>query len=203
MEKFLEKLFDIKKIPTKLILVFWLTSAMLLFVPKNWILKFNLTEFNIDYGKFIGITFIISSAFLIVSTFTSISLFLRRKKLRKKYKENIYNAIQRLDFHEIALLREFVINNKNTLQLPFDNDTVIGLVNKGVIDQVSSTGFTYLNGIFFNYSISKEAELYLTSHILQIPENPTESEKQQIMNSRPAWAVEKSYRENRRNSSWF
>ncbi len=67
MEIFLLKLFDIKKIPAKLIFVIWLSASLILFVPEHFLTKLNLQDFLKDYGKYIGISFIISSGFLIVA----------------------------------------------------------------------------------------------------------------------------------------
>ncbi|MCP9753251.1 super-infection exclusion protein B [Ferruginibacter sp. HRS2-29] len=69
MEKFLEKLFDIKKIPTKLLFVIWLSSGLILFVPQKFLTKLNLADFLKDYGKYIGIAFLVSSAFLLVNPY--------------------------------------------------------------------------------------------------------------------------------------
>lgn len=202
MEKFFEKLFDIKKIPTKLIFVLWLSSSLILFVPDKLLAKLNIKGFLDDYGKYIGITFIISSAFLLVTSITFIARLIARRKLTKQIKKNILKDLQYLDVHEKALLREFSINGKHTLQLPMDNDTVVGLVNKHIIYQASNTGFTYLHGAYFPYSISEFALEKLTPQMIDLPENPTEEDKKRILNSRPTWARERSRIDDRLNSRW-
>ena len=100
MEKFFEKLFDIKKIPTKLIFVIWLSSVLLLFVPEKFLTKLNITEFLKDYGKYIGITFIISSAFLLVTLISFISRHFSRNSYRNKIKKSILRDIMFLDNHK-------------------------------------------------------------------------------------------------------
>jgi len=202
MEKILEKLFDINKIPTKLIIVIWLSSALILFVPQQFLTKLNLDGFLHDYGKFIGISFIVSSGFTLIALWTYVTRLISRRRLSKKIKESIIKDINYLDSHEKALLREFFINGKHTLQLPFDNDTVVGLVNKHIIYQASSTGFTYLHGAYFPYTISDIANKHLTYEILELPENPTEEDKQKILYSRPNWAKERSRIDNMFNSRW-
>jgi len=202
MEKFLEKLFDINKIPTKLIIVIWLSSALILFVPQQFLTKLNLDGFLHDYGKFIGISFIISSGFTLIALWTYITRLITRRRLTKKIKECIVRDINYLDFHEKALLREFFINDKHTLQLPLDNDTVVGLMNKQILYQASNTGFTYLHGAYFPYSISDLARKHITNQILELPENPTEEEKRRIIDDRPNWAKERSRIDDRSNSRW-
>ena len=200
MEKFLEKLFDLKKIPTKLIFVLWLSSALILFVPEKILTKLNLKLFLSEYGKFIGITFIISSAFLLVTIFNYFTRQIAKRKLKKETKQLILREITNLGFHEKALLREFYINSKDTLQLPFDNDTVVGLQNKHIIYQASRTGFTYIYGVYFTYAITEFAKENITLSMIELPNNPTEPERIKILNERPTWAKDKSRIEDRNNS---
>ena len=202
MEKILEKLFDLKQIPTKLIVVLWICSAAILFVPEQTLLKLNLKDFLIDYGKFIGITFLISTAFLLVSLVSYISKSINRKKIKKELEKNILKELTRLTQHEKALLREFFINNKDALQLPMDNDTVTGLQIKSIIYQVSPTGFTYLHGAYFTYSITDFAKENLTNETLGIPDSMSEDDKSRILNERPEWAKDKHTFENRKNLRW-
>jgi hypothetical protein len=202
MEKFLLKLFDIKKIPTKLIFVVWLSASLILFVPEHFLTKLNLQDFLKDYGKYIGISFIISSGFLIVVIFNYVAGTIARKRFRKKIKKNILRDITNLDFHEKALLREFYINGKDTLQLPIDNDTVVGLANKHIIYQASSTGFTYVHGAYFPFSITEIAKENLTGIMLDLPHNPTEDDKRRIIEARPNWAKERSRFDNLLSSIW-
>ena len=116
--------------------------------------------------------------------------------------KSIIKDITRLDFHEKALLREFYINGKNTLQLPINNDTVVGLTNKRIIYQASSTGFTYIHGAYFPYSITEVAQKDLTFKMLDLPENPTEEDKRRIIEERPNWAKERSKIDDLFNSRW-
>jgi hypothetical protein len=202
MEKFLEKLFDIKKIPTKLLFVIWLSSGLILFVPERFLTILNLSDFLKDYGKYIGIAFLISSAFLVVTLINYIGRLITRKRLTKKIKNSILKDIKYLDIHEKALLREFYINCKQTLQMPLDNETVVGLVNKHIIYQASNTGFTYLHGVYFPYSMTEIASENLIPEILDLPQNPSEEDKRRIISQRPNWAKEKSRIEDLFNSRW-
>ena len=202
MEKFLEKLFDINKIPTKLIIVIWVSAGLILFVPEQFLTKLKLESFIQDYGKFIGISFIISSAFTVIALWTFFSRLIKRKTFSRKIRNSILKDIQNLDFHEKALLREFFINGKNTLQLPIDNDTVVGLTNKQIIYSASNTGFFYLHGAYFPFTISDYAMKHLTNELLDLPRNPTEDEVRQITQNRPDWAKEKSRVDNLYKSLW-
>lgn len=202
MEKILEKLFDIKKIPTKFLFVIWLSSGLILFVPNNFLIKLNLSDFLKDYGKYIGIIFLISSTFLMVTLLYYIGSLINRYRMTKKIKDSILNDIKCLNINEKALLREFYINDKQTLQMPLDNDTVVGLVNKHIIYQASSTGFTYSHGAYFPYTMTEIAFKNLTPDMIDIPKKITEDAKRRISSQRPTWAIEKSRFENLFNSRW-
>lgn len=192
MEKFIEKIFNIKEMPTKIIFVIWLCAAFILFVPEQFLTRLNLTDFLQDYGKYIGIAFVISFVFLLVAFVSNIAKYINQKRTIKRIEYEIIETINSLDFHEKALLREFFINDKNTLQLPFDNDTVAGLVNKYILEQASDYGFTYIQGAYFSYSITKFARKNLTNEMVDIPRNITESDKKRIFNERPSWAKNRS-----------
>jgi len=202
MEKILEKLFDIKKIPTKFLFVIWLSSGLILFVPNNFLIKLNLSDFLKDYGKYIGIIFLISSTFLMVTLLYYIGSLINRYRMTKKIKDSILNDIKCLNINEKALLREFYINDKQTLQMPLDNDTVVGLVNKHIIYQASSTGFTYSHGAYFPYTMTEIAFKNLTPEMIDIPKKITDDAKLRISSQRPTWAIEKSRFENLFNSRW-
>lgn len=202
MEKFLEKLFDIKKIPTKLLFVIWLSAGLILFLPERFLTKLSLTDFIKDYSKYIGIAFLISSAFLLVTLINYIGKLIARERFTKKIKKSILKDIKYLDMHEKVLLREFYINGKQTLQMPLDNETVVGLVNKHIIYQASNTGFTYVHGVYFPYSMTDIALDNLTPELIDLPQDPSEEDKHQILSQRPNWAKEKSKIENLFNSRW-
>lgn len=194
MEKLLEKLLDVKKVPTTLLLVLLFSSGVLLFAPEEFLSQLNLTEFKEEYGKYIGITFIVTSAFLSVAVFSLAFQVLRKTIWKSGFKRKIEESIRTLDPHEKALLREFFIHRKKTLDLPAFNETVIGLQNKGVINQMSSNGLVYVHGAYFSYCISDYAYRFLSSQILDLPDdpNPTESDIRRIHDNRPQWAIDKA-----------
>jgi hypothetical protein len=86
--------------------------------------------------------------------------------------------------------------------LPIDNDTVVGLTNKNIIYQASSTGFTYSHGAYFPFSISNIARENITNQILDLPEEITQADEKKIIDSRPNWAKERSQIDSIFNSKW-
>ena len=192
MEKWIEKFFNLKEVPTKLILVLLVTSSLLLFAPDNWISNLNLTEFIGKFGKYLGITFIVCTGFMTITLISYFTKLINRKLYSFKLNRLIIESVLELDFHEKALLREFYINGKGTLQLPMNNETVVGLINKGIIYQAAPNGFVYIDGAYYIYSISKKAKFLLQSENIDLPINPSEREKEWLKENRPQWAKTKS-----------
>lgn len=170
MEKFFEKLFDIKRIPAKLLFVLWLSSGLILFLPERTLRKLNVQQFLTDYGRFVGITFILCSAFLIVVIFTFFSRRYTRGKALQRRK------IQKLrDLGYWTIMRNpcyAYIIGKSTLEIPMSNEAAISLVNKGIIYQASNTGLVYLHGPTFAYSIIDFVRENLTHEMIELPQEP-------------------------------
>jgi hypothetical protein len=201
MSSWIDKFFNLKEVPAKLILVLFFSSTIILFASESLIEKLQLSAFISSYGKFIGITFVITSGFLVIILFNLIDIFFKRKKYSVRINKLIIESIQTLDSYEKSLLREFFIQGKQTLQLPIDNETVTGLCNKGVLNQVSPYGFVYIHGTYNTYEISKKAKKLITNNDLNLPQNPTNEQIDWIRNNRPPWAIAKSRFENLINST--
>lgn len=195
--EWLRSLVDINKIPTRIILLVWIISALLLFIPDEQMTQFALQEFKNDYGKYFGIAFIASSAFIILIVATWIINSINNERLKRKFKKVIIESVNTLDPHEKAVLREFYIQGQDTLKIPMDNPTVSGLINKRILYQVGQYGQMSLVGMLFNFSITKVARENLTPAILELPiGEPSEQDIQEIRNARPRWMLK--IEENRR-----
>ncbi|WKN46527.1 super-infection exclusion protein B [Tunicatimonas pelagia] len=202
MENFLLKLLDLKKPPTTLLFVVCVFCGFVLFVPDEFLQQLSLAEFKNEYGKFLGFGFTGSLSFLVVALIVWFIRKLQAEHLKHQLEKKILRSLQNLDLHEKALLREFlVIHGKHTLELPFPNETVVSLSNKGIIYQASSTGPVYLHGAYFSYTISEYALENLDSQMLDLPknlDNIPESEKERILARRPEWARSRTEFEERR-----
>jgi len=188
MEKILENLFDLKKIPIRVIFALWLCTCVILFVPEEIILRLNLNDFLSEYGKFTGITFLVSSSILFVSLIVYFFKIIYRLINRIKTKNSIREELNDLNLHEKAVIREFYINSKEVLQLPINDETVAGLFRKRIIYRVSEVGITNFFGIFYNFALSDFAKNEITNRLIGLPEQITEEDKNRILNERPHWA---------------
>jgi len=187
----IKSLFDINKIPPRIIILVGVISALLLFIPNDLLNQLSLKEFKIYFSKYIGIIFISSLAFIIIIVITWIIDYINDQRLQIKLKKLIKDSINSLDPQEKTVLREFYIQHQNTLKMPLDNSTVSGLINKRIIYQVGQYGKTSLIGMLFNFSITETARELLTYEILELPINkPTENEITKLRNKRPKWMLE-------------
>ncbi|WP_027379654.1 super-infection exclusion protein B [Chryseobacterium daeguense] len=194
MEKIIDRLFDWDKISTKLIFLLFLITGILLFIPDNYLQNLKLESFISEYGKYIGITFISTVGFLLVSFTSYIISVIRNKRATIKIKSTIVKNINQLTYPEIFALREFLINGKSTLQLPFLDETIISLENKMIIYKASNTGVSTIRGQYWAYSISEYALPYINNHLLKIPTELNDEIKAKIENERPNWSLDNSFR---------
>ncbi|RMZ59349.1 hypothetical protein D1632_06820 [Chryseobacterium nematophagum] len=194
MEKIIDRLFDWDKISTKLVFLLFLTTGILLFIPDTYLKDLKVESFISEYGKFIGITFIITVGFLLVSSISYIVSTIKNNRDTLKIKKTIIKNLKLLTYHEIFVLREFFINGKSTLQLPFLDETIISLENKMIIYKASNTGVATGRGQFWAYSISDYALPYINNKLLMIPNELNDENKIKIENERPEWSKDNHFR---------
>ena len=184
----LNKIENLDKIPVRIVILIWLVSVLILVLPESMLILLSLSEFKLIYGKYIGIIFLTSSGLLITAIVSFLYKSIRRSLNNKKTKRIALEAIRTLDDHEKAVIREFVIQGRNTLRLPVDNPTVNGLINKRLLHQVGSLGQMSIVGLLVNISLTELADSNLTSEILGLPESePSKTERESIMNDRPSF----------------
>ena len=134
------------------------------------------------------------SNFITQGILTIVNAFLN-KKAAKKLKERIMNSVERLDFAERALLREYVLQRKSVLCLPVNEPTVRNLIDGGVLRIVRVADEQSFRA---DIIISKEARPYITYKAIGLTLGKmTEEQVSQIMNSRPEYAKQKFVHSNK------
>ncbi|HDU8645074.1 TPA: superinfection exclusion B family protein [Morganella morganii subsp. morganii] len=119
------------------------------------------------------------------------------KRCYDEWKAHHDKGIKSLDNDEKIVLREFYIQNKNTIEIMIDNPTVLGLISKKIIRQVGNQGYSDM------FTIGRVAYFSVDEHVinyfgtLDFPE---------LCNlSRPQWLkgieASKNYEEMRNNLS--
>ena len=113
------------------------------------------------------------------------------KLLNRKYNKQILKSINKLDPNEKAVLREFYIQNKNSLDLPYDDSTVRNLINKRLLIVVSQMGQMNIGGMLFPMKLNEIIVSHIDESILGTSHLTSEMDKKNfILKNRPNWIVE-------------
>lgn len=200
MDKLIEKLFDLQKIPAQTFFIFFLACSCLLFIPTDLLEQVKLTTFKESYGEFIGLIWLISLIHTAITLLRTLLKFIKTKHNMRKIKGYIIEHINNLTSHEKAILREFYIQEKDTIGMPFDDETVISLESKHIIHRVSNTCTIYGYGVIGAYAISQIAKSQLDSNlkIIELSHNLNENQVKWIREHKPQWAKEQAERDNLR-----
>jgi len=176
------------KVPAKTALFLLLLSVFFLFCPDDWAVSLGLIGLRSTYRPAAGIVFTVSAIYLLcLCAFGILELVgLAIENVIDKRRAKI--AVDHLDAAEIAVLREFTLQQRNTLPLPIDDPVVQGLMDKSILTFAGAQGRPGLKGmIFFPLTKSRAADQLVTDDVLGLLANGqrTEEQMQQIQLSRP------------------
>lgn len=193
----IDNIITIIKLPVKFIVGIALFAGSLFILPKTFLERLKLDAFLDEFGTFIGIAFYAAAILILINIVIAIIDAIKKKISAKKNKEILENKkaqIEKkirtmLDPHEKAVLREFIIQAKNTIEIPIDHHVVSGLLTSGVIEIAGeyATG-NILIGLLTPVRLSEVAQdlIYSNPMVIEIPNRePKEAEKQNILNRRP------------------
>ncbi len=201
----IDKIIAILKLPFKIIIGIAIFSGSLFIMPNDFLRKLKLDSFVNEFGTFIGIAFYAAIILILVNIVNYFIKSIKDRFLQKKYekasqikkeniKQKIVNKIGLLDPHEKAVLREFIIQAKNTIEIPIDHHVVTGLINSGVIEVASNyVTRNILIGLLTSVRLSETAQniIYENPEIIGIPNSePTEQERREVMTSRPSFILQ-------------
>jgi hypothetical protein len=189
MKEFFSRLFDFVIRPSSLVAVLVVTGILLV-LPEGCLTRLRLEQTMIDYGWCVGIAFLVSGVILLINAGTWGLGRARDRRLLTQRRARMAETIRTLDSAEIAVLREFSIQGRNSVLAPIDDAVVAGLMRKGIIQRVGGFGEHSPAGMVFPVTLSSLAEEIHTSDIVALPDNPTADERQQIIRSRPRWVLE-------------
>lgn len=187
----IKNIFDLNRLPARIVFVIWVTAFILVFASDSFLDMLSLKDFKIAYKKFIGISFLISTGLLVVMIFTWGSSKINLSLSKKKWNRKLNDLISSIDMHEKAVLREFYIQGKSTLKLPYEDSTVSGLVHKGILLQVGEIGSMSMVGMILSFKINEKAMEHITYELLNLPKGESSPEQiEYISRNRPRWVAE-------------
>lgn len=197
---FLPNLLELNKITARTAFLILIIAGCLLFSPSSILMKLEIISFKKEYGKYLGVAFVASAAFLILALITWCQEKIRFFFKKRKETGRLIGAIGELDFSEITVLREFYLKEQQSLMMPVDDPVVAGMLNKELLYQISRVGQQSREGVMFPIAINSLLKNYLSSETLGMPTNPTQEQIDTILSNRPDWA--KSIDQKKFNS-WY
>jgi hypothetical protein len=189
IEEIFKGIFDIKKIPTRIFFVIFIVGTFIFYAPSN-LVPIHFKEGS-DLKIYAYIIYLICSSIFIVNCITGVFNYIRNffysKQIKKEYKILINN----LDDYEKAVLREFYLYNKNTLEFPYGDAIVTGLVDKKVLYFASQFGGRIMlsgrNATFkINSYIKKIIDI---EKDLNYPNTENKEGTTDLLNKRPHWTT--------------
>jgi Super-infection exclusion protein B len=185
----LSALFDISKLPTKVVAMVALVSTFILFAPNEWLIRLSLDSVRTSQGLLLGLAFVMSVALLGLNTGIWTMSALQRWNQRRIWLAALQTVIGQFDHAEKAVLREYYLQARDTLSMPVDDPTVAGLLAKRVLRYVARQGAVGAFGKMFPLAIAVEVRRLLSPQSLELPEGtPSPEEFRQIALARPPFA---------------
>ena len=119
------------------------------------------------------------------------------KDAEEKRKEAVRGGIGALDSYEKAVLREFLIQKRNTILVPEEDTAVAGLLQKGIIRIIGDGKQVLGVGWVYPVSLSSSAAAIIkgSSQVIGFPPGmPTPEQVKKIQSLRPSfvWDIERS-----------
>ncbi|TYP71498.1 super-infection exclusion protein B [Aquimarina intermedia] len=192
IDQYFKAIFDLSKVPTKFFVLVSLISGFYLFVDVKF---FNEVSFRdavlAKLGWIVGFSFFTSTALIIVSLFSWGVKKIREMILNKNQKRRILKILCSLDRFEQLVLCEFRVTKRNSLELPINNPTVSGLLNKKILVAHKQSITSYgVDGVLASVSINTLANEMLRGQHLGMSNPPTEDDVRLIESKRSDWKIE-------------
>ncbi len=173
-----------KNLPTWVALAAALVSGFLLFARSLRFGPLHLDDFVAAHERTIALLFLGSLAFLAVG---GLVLLVERIAGGMRYRQRL--AI--LDVAEKAILREFVLQGRNTIAAPANDLAVAGLLTDGLLAQVGGQVQQTPRGLVAAVRIDPAAKKHLTPEAIGLTGwTPAESERRRLLDTRPAFVGE-------------
>ncbi|HBY87643.1 MAG TPA: hypothetical protein DEO86_17430 [Colwellia sp.] len=204
MPDWFEKLLTFIKLPLKYLWVASLFSGVTLFLPIEAIEVLGLDIILEKYRSWLGTLFLFTTCLVLAELFQILYRKLKSNRLKSKQLDKFLERLYQLDPHEKSVIREFFIQQRNTLQLPFDNATVSGLLNYGVLQISSSSGERSRVGTLVAIKMTSKADNLITQDMIDLPDldSLNESDKNWIKNNRPEFTLEIDRHNSTFHRSW-
>jgi hypothetical protein len=127
MDRMLELILKFIKLPLHIIILISVTLGVVLFLPDALLAKLKLIDFVNDYGKYLGLPFLLSIGYSIMTLVYLYIKWRKNIKARKKAIEKTLQDLNKVTYQEKILLREFTLQRKDVIEVPLTNAAYIML----------------------------------------------------------------------------
>lgn len=192
MPDWADKIIEFVKLPIKYIWVTFIFCGIFLFLPVGWIEFLGLDSLNEKYRTWIGPVFVFSFCMVVVDLFLLLKKKMVANRAESKRQLALIDSLSKLDPHEQSILREFYIQQRKSIQLPYDNPTVSGMLRAGLLKLSGNTVEVSLAGQLMSMQINPEIQDIVTFEEINLPENeePTDQQVQWVRKNRPDFMYE-------------
>jgi len=151
------------KLPPSVIYIILVITGTLLFASDELLKTLALLNFKTAYNLYIGIIFLFSSGISIIHACNKVFIYVKTYFQNKKYREKIANTINNLDESEKSILREFLVQQKNSIVVSMEDSSVMNLIHQDIIKQIGSTATqSSISGVTFDAKLSDLAKEFIT-----------------------------------------
>jgi hypothetical protein len=106
-------------------------------------------------------------------------------------RRDVTKAVKQLDMDEKSVLREFYIQQANTLEMPIEDIVVSGLIKKGILQTTREKGPYSAGGLMLPVIISPAAKKQINPKKINMPSNLNDPEtRENLSKSRPRYMYE-------------
>ncbi|GLS90542.1 hypothetical protein GCM10007916_16090 [Psychromonas marina] len=166
-----------------------IACASLLIAPPSVAQFSDAVSWSDSYTPYIFTLTLLTGSFLIARAVIWLFSYLKTEVCKRKECTSRSLMIRRLDFQEKAVLREFIIQQKNVLALPMRELAVSNLLKSGVLVPAFETQEIKGSGRIIKLSIAVDARELLTYRVLGLPAGKlTEEQANQLKAARPDYA---------------
>jgi hypothetical protein len=149
----------------------WLCIGSIIVIanPASILQLSGTAQWSSFFMPYVWILALVTSSFLITQVIVFLVTLIKRNYINYKTSISCDNMIKHLDFEEKAVLREFVIQQKNVLSLPLNEPAVNNLLASGVLTPAYETQEIKGESRIIKLSIAVDAREKLTKKVLGIP----------------------------------
>ncbi len=188
MSDWLGKLISAAQLPTPFVAAVGGTTGFLLFAPQGIRVPLGVGTVTGTSRSVVGLLFVFSCFLLAFRGLPAMYGRYRSARRRRAWTRDVRTRIERLDPHEQAVLREFLVPEKNTVKMPVAEPVVAGLLSDGVLVAASGIQTMSYHGPMQPLAISPDVAPFLTLAHLDVLEPLSEEYIRELAADRPEFS---------------